>query len=89
MKQPDRKHWLDDPRHVTWLWRGLVAFGLFVTLLEPLIDLHPHFEVENQPFFYDWFPFFSYVFIVLFSKELRKLLWRPADYYERETEDDS
>ena len=88
MNRDDRPGWLDDPRRVTWLWRLLLLFGLVVSLIEPLINMHPHFDVENEPFFYDWYPFLSYTFIVLFSKQLRKLLWRPPDYYERNREDD-
>ncbi len=45
------KHWLDDPRHVKWLWRGFLILVALSVIAEPFVALHPHFEVDG------WFGF--------------------------------
>ncbi|MFK7999398.1 MAG: hypothetical protein AB8H86_07360, partial [Polyangiales bacterium] len=43
---------------------------------------HVHFDVEAWPGFYAVVGFISYVGLVLTAKQLRKVLARPADYYD-------
>ena len=44
------KHWLDDPRHLKWLWRSFLAVLLLTVLVEPFVALHPAFERLERRF---------------------------------------
>ena len=80
---PERRYWLDDPRNVTKIYRGLlvVCAGLFAADL--LYDKHAKFAVEEWFGFYGLYGFVACVFLVLAAKQLRKLLMRSEDYYDR------
>ena len=56
----------------------LAIFGL----LEPLVHLHPHFEIEGFFGFYGFYGFIGCVGLVLGAKALRVVLMRPEDYYD-------
>jgi len=49
------RHWLDEPCNVRLLWRLFLAVLALTVLVEPLVDLHPHFAVEGLFGFHAWF----------------------------------
>ena len=84
--EPSR-HWLDQPRNVNRIVRGLYLLcGLLLALdlLDGWLDfkqqIHP--ELARAFGFYGIFGFVCCVGLVLCAKGLRKLLMRKEDYYD-------
>ena len=85
--------WLDDSKNLGKLYRGLWVVcvlllvggqGLLVWAhhrAEEAGEVHHGFSFESWPGFYAFFGFLAYVILVLVSRELRKLVMRPEDYY--------
>lgn len=83
-RPPDEKeYWLDKPRNVTRFFWGVVTVcaGLFVA--DAFYHKHVELSAERIFGFYGIFGFVACVFLVLAAKELRKLVKRDEDYYER------
>lgn len=62
--------------HVVWIVCALVL------LAEPLVHKHGDFAVEGWFGFHGLFGFVACVALVLAAKALRRILKRPADYYD-------
>jgi hypothetical protein len=84
--EPSR-HWLDQPRNVNRIVRGLYllcGLVLALDLLDGWLDfkqqIHP--ELARAFGFYGIFGFVCCVGLVLCAKGLRKLLMRKEDYYD-------
>ena len=64
-------YWLDNPCHVNRLCYGLyVACALL-------------FDFENWIGFFGFFGFLVFIFLVLAATQLRRVLTRREDYYDR------
>ncbi len=81
--QDERRYWLDDRRNVAKIFWGVVAVCALLLLADFFYDKHAKFALEGVFGFYGIFGFVCCVFLVLAAKELRKLLKRPEDYYDR------
>ncbi|MDO0938440.1 hypothetical protein QQY66_44460 [Streptomyces sp. DG2A-72] len=81
-REPDDRHWLDEPRNVTRIVYGLAALCALALLADLFYSKHPYFSVERWPGFYAVFGFVASVTLVLTAKGLRRLLRRDEDYYE-------
>ena len=81
MANQDDRHWLDDPTHVRWLWRGFLVVLALTVLAELVVHLHPHFEVEAWFGFAAWFGFVACAAMIAFAKGLALVLKRPDTYY--------
>ena len=79
----ERKHWLDEPRHVTLLVRILAVSCILLVLADLVYHKHGHFSWEMLFGFHGFFGFAAFFFAVLVGKQLRKLLMRDEDYYDR------
>lgn len=78
----ERKRWLDNPRNVNWIVRGVfIAAGVMI-LLDLLYQKHPHFGMEGTFGFYGIYGFVACVALVIAAKGLRVLLKRDEDYYD-------
>jgi hypothetical protein len=75
--------WLDDPKHVTLIVRVLMGLCALAFLADLFYTKHPFFGVEEFPAFYAIYGFVVSTALVLTAKQLRKLVGRPEDYYER------
>lgn len=75
-------HWLDDPQHVKWLWRGFLAVLALTVLVEPFVDLHPHFEIEGWFAFHAWYGLLVCIAMIAFAKAIAVVLKRPDTYYD-------
>ena len=75
--------WLDEPRNVTKLVRGLVGVCALLLLADAFYDKHPHFAFEGWFGFFAVFGFVVCVGLVMFAKWMRTFLKRPEDYYDR------
>ena len=79
----DRRYWLDDPGNVDRLVRGFYALCALLLLLDIFVPKHGPFALEHIFGFYAFFGFVSCVGLVLGAKQLRRVLKRPEDYYDR------
>lgn len=78
-----RRYWLDDPRNVTKLYRGLwVVCGLLIAI-DLVLHRHEDFAFAALFGFHGMYGFFACVALVLAAKQLRRVLMRDEDYYER------
>lgn len=79
----ERAYWLDNPANVDRLVRWFyIACGL-VLVIDPFVHKHGPFEIEHIWGFYGIYGFVACAALVLISKQLRKILMRPEDYYDR------
>lgn len=82
----ERRRWLDDPRHVDLLFHALVVACGVLVLLDAVVHRTIHESFEGLFGFYALFGFVGYVVLVMTAKQLRRVLKRDEDYYERDRE---
>ncbi len=82
-----RKHLFDDPRNVRLLVRGLVGCCLVLFGLDFVLHRHTVHPWESFPGFYALYGFIACVILVMLARELRKLVMRDEDYYDRPDND--
>jgi hypothetical protein len=78
-----RRYWLDDPKHVTAVYRALIAVCLVLGAVDLFFVKRGHFAWEGWIGFYAIYGFVCCVALVLVAKQLRKVLMRREDYYDR------
>lgn len=83
----DDQRWLDEPRNVTRIVYALGALCGLALIADFFYTKHPHFAVEGWLSFYPIYGFVGSVLLVLAAKQLRRLLKRDEDYYERPEKD--
>jgi hypothetical protein len=74
---------LDRPANVEWIQRAVYMICAALVVADVFELKHGPFAVEHVFGFYAWFGFFACVGLVLAAKVLRRVLWRPEDYYDR------
>ena len=79
----ERPYWLDDPRNVDRLVRGFYVACALLLLLDVFVPKHGPFALEHVFGFYAFFGFIACVALVLIAKQLRRVLMRREDYYDR------
>ncbi|TDC82468.1 hypothetical protein [Actinomadura sp. 7K507] len=79
----DDRRWLDEPRNVDRVVHGLYILCALAFLADLLYTKHPFFDIENVFGFYALYGFLGSVTLVLVAKQLRRVLMRGEDYYER------
>lgn len=79
--QVEKSYWLDDPGNVDRLYKALVGICIALFGADFLIHRHAHFSWEGIPGFNAIAGFVAFWCIVIAGKHLRKVLWRPEDYY--------
>ena len=75
-------HWLDDPAHVKWLWRGFLVVLALTVGAEFFVPLHPQFEIESWFGFSAWYGLAVCIAMIAFAKALSFALRRPDTYYD-------
>jgi hypothetical protein len=86
MQEPESKtgqHWLDDPANVAKLIRLLMVLCGLLVVADFFYAKHGHFGFEEWPGFHAFYGFAAFVFIVLLGKQLRRVLMRDEDYYDK------
>lgn len=84
MKANGKKPYLfDDPRHVKLVVRALLVVCLLLFGLDAVLHRHVSHPWEAMFGFYAIYGFVACVLLVLLAKEMRKLVMRREDYYER------
>jgi hypothetical protein len=90
----EKRHMFDDPRNVKRLLRGLFAVCAALALIDVADFLlhrfagfeslrHAEGPLEWLPGYYSVYGFVACALLVLIAKELRKVLMRDEDYYDR------
>ena len=83
-RRPDeRRYWLDDRRNVDKIFWGLCGVCLLLLGADALYTKKIHFPFEGWFGFFGIFGFVACVGLVLAAKELRRILKRDEDYYDR------
>jgi hypothetical protein len=83
----DDRRWLDEPRNVTRLVSGLAVLCALALVADLFYPKDPYFAIEGLPGFYAVYGFAVSTALVLTAKQLRRLLRRDEDYYERPDRD--
>ena len=78
-----KKYWLDDMKNVNKILWALAAVCAGLMIAEFFYHKHVVYDFENWFGFYSFVGFFLPVFLVLSARELRKILMRDEDYYDR------
>jgi hypothetical protein len=84
----ERKYLFDNPRNTRLVIRGLVAACVILAGLDLVLHRHGEHPWEGVIGFYALYGFVACVILVLLAKEMRKLVMRDEDYYERRGADD-
>ncbi len=80
----DKKtYWLDEPRNVTKAYYGLWIACVLLISIDLFLHRHEDFEFATLFGFHGIYGFVGVVALVLAAKQLRRLLMRNEDYYER------
>jgi hypothetical protein len=79
----EKPYWLDVPTNVDRLVRGFYAVCALLLLIDLLVPKHGAFAIEHAFGFYAFFGFVACVTLVLVAKQLRRILMRPENYYDR------
>ena len=82
-ESPAKRYWLDDIRNVHKLFWALVAVCALLFVSDAFYEKHVIFPFEKWFGFFGLFGFFLSFALVLTARELRKLLKRDEDYYDR------
>ena len=79
----DKNYWLDRPKSVRWVYRGLwITCGL-LAVADLFYHKHVVLKIEDMPAIYGIYGFICFFGIVIAGKYLRKLVGRKEDYYDR------
>lgn len=83
MTQDGKAYWLDRPKNVTRLYRGLWVVGIILLALDFVVHRHVEVGFDAHFGFYAVYGFFACVALVLAAKYLlRRAVMRPEDYYD-------
>ncbi|MDP6876142.1 MAG: hypothetical protein QF521_21670 [Alphaproteobacteria bacterium] len=82
-KDGGKRYWLDDMANVRKIFWALVIVCVLLFLSDAFYHKHVHFEFENWFGFFGLFGFCVSFALVLTARELRKILMRDEDYYDR------
>lgn len=77
------RYWLDDPKNVDRLVRCFYAVCAVLLAIDVFVPKHGPFPIEHVFGYYGWFGFIACVALVLIAKQLRRVLMRPENYYDR------
>ncbi len=79
----EKKHMFDNPKNVQRVIRGLYIACAVVFAADFFVHRHVDHPWESLFGFYGIYGFITFSILVLVSKELRKILMRKEDYYDK------
>ncbi len=79
----EKRFWLDDARNVKKIFYALVFICIALVISDAFYHKHTHYAFEGIFGFFGIFGFGLSFLLVLASRELRKILMRDEDYYDR------
>ena len=78
-----KQYWLDDMANVQKIFWALIVVCILLFLSDAFYEKHVIFPFENWFGFFGLFGFLVSFALVLTARELRKILMRDEDYYDR------
>ena len=82
-REQEKRYWLDDIRNAHKIFWALVIVCAALFVSDAFFPRHSAFFFEEWFGFFGLFGFFFSFLLVLTSKQLRKILKRDEDYYDR------
>jgi hypothetical protein len=79
----EKSYWLDKPANVDRVVRAFYIVCALLIAIDIFVPKHGAFAIEHVFGFYGFFGFVACVALVLIAKQLRRVLMRPEDYYDR------
>jgi len=79
----EKLYWLDNPRNVDRLVYVFYAVCAVVMAIDVFFPKHGPFALEHFFGFYGFYGFIACVVLVVLAKQLRRVLMRSEDYYDR------
>ena len=79
----EKAYWLDNPHNVDRLVYAFYGVCGLLLLIDGFVPKHGPFAIEHIYGFYGIFGFLACVALVLIAKQLRRVLMRSEDYYDR------
>lgn len=83
MAKDEKPHIFDNPRNVRRVIQALIGVSALSIVAQFFIPIHAEHPWEVLFGFYGIYGFVACVMLVLIAKELRKVLMRSEDYYDR------
>ncbi|MAH35122.1 MAG: hypothetical protein CMO42_07525 [Verrucomicrobiales bacterium] len=80
------QHWILKRKNIKKLWIWSIILLVSLVLIQTILPIKGHFEVESWLGFGAWFGFLACVLMILFSKVLGLVVKKPEDYYEKNEE---
>lgn len=78
-----REYWLDKPTSVERIVKSIYAVCALLFIIDFAVHKHGPFAIEYWYGFYGVYGFVACVGLVVAAKQLRRILIRPEDYYDR------
>jgi len=79
----EKSYWLDKPRNVDKIYYAVLGICLALFAADAFYEKKVHFAFEGWFGFFGLYGLIACVGLVLAAKELRKLLKRDENYYDR------
>jgi len=79
----EKRYWLDNPRNVDRLVHVFYVVCAIVLAIDVFFPKHGPFALEHFLGFYGLYGFIACVVLVVLAKQLRRILMRPENYYDR------
>ena len=79
-----KQHWILRSENIKKLWIYSLALLISLILIQFILPITGHFDVEGWLGFGAWYGFISCVFMILFAKLLGIFVKRVDDYYEKD-----
>ena len=79
----EKSYWLDDSKNVDRLVRWFYGFCAALFAIDIFVPKHGPFAIEHVFGFYAIYGFIACVVLVLVAKQMRRIVMRPEDYYDR------
>lgn len=85
----EKTYFFDKKENIRTVMRVFYALCVALLIGDFVIHRHEMHPWDHLPGFYPLFGFVACVLLVLVAREMRKVLMRSEDYYERETGHDA
>ena len=73
----------DKPENVSKILKVFYGICIALVVVDFIVHRHVYHDWENIPAFYAIYGFVGCVVLVLIAKEMRKVLMREEDYYDK------
>ena len=81
------QHWILKKENIKKLWIFSILLLASLVLIQLILPIKGHFEMEGWIGFGAWFGFIACILMILFSKILGYVVKRSEDYYEKSKDD--